>query len=216
MKYLLTLSLSVFILTSCFNNKNPLTKEELALVDSLQLDKGIAEDLKRETRQPVKQIPWINKLGEVLDTKAQGYYSQITDESGFESVLKLKDKFRANGYLIFVLEENNSKRYLATIKGANDLEIIKFRQTNGFNYGLDNNAIITKLSNWKTANDFVVLGASSDWIELKFTTMPADLDTFIKDVYAFCPDIVDQSTGNKDVIKMEMQNTNGRLYLWWD
>jgi hypothetical protein len=38
---------------------------------------------------------------------------------------------------------------------------------------------------------------------------------FAREVYAFCPDVVDQGTGAVEALAAEMSRTN-TLYLWWD
>jgi len=36
-----------------------------------------------------------------------------------------------------------------------------------------------------------------------------------KELYDFCPDIVDQGTGTMEALKLEITRTR-ELYLWWD
>ena len=34
-----------------------------------------------------------------------------------------------------------------------------------------------------------------DSVEIEFDTLPNDMDAFVRDLYDFCPDLVDQGTG---------------------
>jgi hypothetical protein len=40
-----------------------------------------------------------------------------------------------------------------------------------------------------------VTGAEGDAVDIQFQTLPEDMDAFVKDLYEFCPDLVDQGTG---------------------
>lgn len=63
------------------------------------------------------------------------------------------------------------------------------------NFELDTNAIIAELAKWQSLCEFKVTGAKGDRVDIEFTTLPKDMDTFVRDLYAFCPDLVDQGTG---------------------
>ena len=57
------------------------------------------------------------------------------------------------------------------------------------------------------------MGAGLDWMEARFVNPPKDFTLFAKEVYDFCPDVVDQGTETVDALAKEMQRTN-TLYLW--
>lgn len=67
--------------------------------------------------------------------------------------------------------------------------------TSAPNYDIDNDAIIDRLTAWQVLCTFTVQEAADDSIEIKFETLPADMDAFTRDLYDFCPDLVDQGTG---------------------
>jgi uncharacterized protein DUF4253 len=73
--------------------------------------------------------------------------------------------------------------------------IIREEQTSAPNFDLDTEAILTELRRWKTLCAFRVVEAGGDRASIEFDTLPADMDAFVKDLYAFCPDLVDQGTG---------------------
>ena len=66
------------------------------------------------------------------------------------------------------------------------------RGTNGANYDLDTGAILHRLEEWSGRCEFSLLGAGFDWLELRFQTLPVNLDEFAEEVYDFCPDTLDQ------------------------
>ena len=67
--------------------------------------------------------------------------------------------------------------------------------TNGANYDLDTDAIIERLTKWQALCSFIVANAQGDRVDITFTTLPKDMDAFARDLYDFCPDLVDQGTG---------------------
>jgi hypothetical protein len=72
---------------------------------------------------------------------------------------------------------------------------IREQQTSAPNFDLDTDAILAELGRWKTLCTFRVVEAGGDRASIEFDTLPADMDAFVKDLYAFCPDLVDQGTG---------------------
>jgi hypothetical protein len=63
------------------------------------------------------------------------------------------------------------------------------------NFDLNNDAIIAELTRWQSLCSFSVTSAGGDRVEIVFATFPSDMDAFARDLYRFCPDLVDQGTG---------------------
>ena len=63
------------------------------------------------------------------------------------------------------------------------------------NYDLDTADIIARLTAWQATCSFAVVNAEADAVEIAFTTLPPDMDAFARELYDFCPDLVDQGTG---------------------
>jgi hypothetical protein len=63
------------------------------------------------------------------------------------------------------------------------------------NFDLDTDDIIERLTRWQSLCDFIVTGAKGDTVDIRFERLPADMDAFVRDLYDFCPDLVDQGTG---------------------
>jgi hypothetical protein len=75
------------------------------------------------------------------------------------------------------------------------LALVREAGTGGPNFDLDNDAIIARLQQWQSLCSFRVVSADYDAIEIQFDTLPKDMDAFAKELYQFCPDLVDQGTG---------------------
>jgi len=72
-----------------------------------------------------------------------------------------------------------------------------------------------QLKTWDSAYGLRFRGVGFDWVEAEFTRQPSDMMSFAKQVYKFCPDVVDQGAGTVEKLAAEMARTNA-LYLWWD
>ena len=108
--------------------------------------------------------------------------------------------------------------------GPDEIAILKSRDphvyldvvpVNGTNYGIDHDQVIAKYREWESRLGLKLIGAGGDWLSAEITRAPADWDEFAKEVYAFCPDIVDQGTGDLPSLSREMRESK-QLFLWWD
>ncbi|MCA9068850.1 MAG: DUF4253 domain-containing protein [Planctomycetaceae bacterium] len=66
------------------------------------------------------------------------------------------------------------------------------RGTNGRNYELDTGKVLNRLVSWSERCEFAVLGVGYDWVELRFNTLPVDVEEFAEEIYDFCPATLDQ------------------------
>jgi hypothetical protein len=208
------------ILSTFFGCGQNLTEQEKSLCKSFEINENIAVEIKTVSKSVIEQLPQINEYGEVLEEKFEGICTKVPTVNYMVSpkildfVSKNKSKFQERNYNLFIFDSVESN-YLAVIKGKSDAEILKWRQTNGINYDIDNDSIISKLQEWKSKNDFILLGAGMDWLQIQFINQTPDFDEFAKEVYGFCPDIVDQGVGDVEKLAPEMKRMNG-VFLWWD
>jgi hypothetical protein len=210
----ITILLSFLFLCSC--KGNDLTPKEQELVKKLNFDTELMILVKNETANELTQLPAIDgETGEISNKLFDGISSKTLNDDNYTIVKKLKDKFKEKGYLIFTFIDDKDEPKIAVIKGTNELDIVRYRRTDGINYNLENIDVVTKLENWKSKNDLNILVCGRDWLQFEFKTMPTDLDAFAKDAYKFCPDIVDQGVGDINNLKGAIKEMNG-LYLWWD
>lgn len=73
--------------------------------------------------------------------------------------------------------------------------VIREAGTSAPNYGMDTDDIIDRLQKWQSLCSFKVNGARWDKVDIEFSTLPQDMDAFARELYDFCPDLVDQGTG---------------------
>jgi Domain of unknown function (DUF4253) len=87
--------------------------------------------------------------------------------------------------------------------------------TTGVNYGITNGMILDRLRAWHARYGLRIVGASREWVEAELVRQPEDMLAFAREVYEFCPDIVDQGTDTVEALAEELRRTN-TLFLWWD
>ena len=69
--------------------------------------------------------------------------------------------------------------------------LVRENQACAPSYDLDTNDIIIQLGLWQKLCSFRVVQAGEGDLTLEFETLPPDLDAFVKQVYEFCPDVID-------------------------
>ena len=67
--------------------------------------------------------------------------------------------------------------------------------TTGANYDVFTEDIVGRLTRWQSLCALTVTDATPSTVTIRFTSLPADMHAFVRDVYEFCPDVVDQGTG---------------------
>lgn len=201
-----------------------LDESETALADTLGFDKEILLEVKSYAQAPLSQLktifseylPETKKIEQTI-TRHNGITFSTDQERAKKIILQLKDSLKAKGYRIFLSEMHfgYSPDQVAIIKTKDQFDILRVKQTDGINYGLDNNAVITQLKKWHEMYPFEITGADLDWMEAEFIQQPKDMLEFAKEVYKFCPDVVEQGTETVERLAQEMKRSN-TLYLWWD
>ena len=216
MKLKLTIIMGLFSLLGC-GQKNSLTKAETELLNKITFKTELLTELKNFTKTELKQLPAIDQeTGDIFDDKFyNGVFTETKEEKAIDFVKKSKPKFKESGYLIFVYEGEDNKKNVAVIKGKDELDILRYRRTDGINSGLENEDVVKKISKWKSKYGLIVIGCSRDWLQVEFDKLPTDMDAFTKEVYEFCPDSVDQGVGTIDKLKQAIIEMKG-LWLWWD
>jgi hypothetical protein len=72
------------------------------------------------------------------------------------------------------------------------------QRTDGINCGLSTDDIVRVLTDWDTRFGIELSDVAADRLVVRFAKLPADLAPFAREIYEFCPDIVDQGFGCMD------------------
>jgi hypothetical protein len=104
---------------------------------------------------------------------------------------------------------------IAVLRSEEPFAAIQLMGSHGGNYNIWPEDIIARFTVWDDRFGLLLTGAGDDWVEAAFKRQPADMLAFAKEVYAFCPDVVEQGTETLSVLAKEMAASN-HVFLWWD
>lgn len=60
-----------------------------------------------------------------------------------------------------------------------------------------------------------LIGIGYDTVDLEFSQLPSDIDAFAKELYDFCPDLIDQGFESQEALAQHLLSTK-RVHFWWD
>jgi hypothetical protein len=171
----------------------------------------------------VKEITH-ERIGRLVGFDADGYQIiapgivvSVPEEKTDSILALLRRKLQPHHYMAFMAEMNAGIKTekIGVLKGTDQYDILRIMHTNGNEYDISNQDVIDWLKEWEKRAPFDIVGADSDWVEIEFIALPADLKAFAQEVYDICPDAVDQGPGSVDGLVKEIRKTK-HLFLWWD
>jgi hypothetical protein len=99
--------------------------------------------------------------------------------------------------------------------GNSQFDILRLARSDAINFGMETEDLIQKLQEYDEQFGIDIDHAETDTIEFRLLRKPGDVSGFARDVYEFCPDIVDQGVGTVPALEESIRRDN-RVYLWWD
>ena len=211
-------------LHGCISTGSKQPSPDYALADSIHFDHAIIDELRKITPAKFERLVttieeydrYSNQKAKVEISKPEALEFEINDKT-LELLSGLKKGFKERGYLVFLSEENfgRAPNKFAVLKSTDQFDILRCRLTRGANYNIGTDSLIKRLKIWYKKYPFEITGAHADWVSADLVRPLADFNALAKELYAFCPDIVDQGTGSVEALAEEMKSTNS-LYLWWD
>lgn len=223
MKHQFSLISFVFclLLASCNaqqNSEYSLTAEEKHLCDSLGIDEQVVTLIRSKSKGKFEAFVEYNEFDSTLK-RIPGLVFPENAGSSAEVVSALKSDLKNSGYTLFLFDASfgigDKPDKLAVLKTTDKYEILHNVGTNGINYEIENDSLISIIKQLDAKYSLELVGASVDWCEFIIHTEPANYLTFSEEIYKICPDIVDQGTGSVQELATVMKSTK-RLYLWWD
>jgi hypothetical protein len=203
-----------------------LTNDEKAICDTLQIDTTIIKDIRQFNVNKIERFHY--SLSKIITKDSEieadpillkGLVFSETNAQSYALVFSLKDKFKEKGYYIFLLENNfninNKPDNIGVLKTTDKYAVLKQIATDGINYDITNDSLISIIKNFDKKYSLELIGASGDWCEFVIHNEPKSWTQFAKEVYKICPDVVDQGAGTVQALADEMKKTK-RLYFWWD
>jgi len=112
-------------------------------------------------------------------------------------------------------EKHADGEEIVVAKANSQFDILRVAKSDAVNFGMVTEDLIKKLTEYDRTYGIDIFHAETDTIEFKFSKPPADMRGFCKDLYKFCPDIVDQGVGTVEALENEIRRSQ-EVLLWWD
>jgi hypothetical protein len=145
----------------------------------------------------------------VLKTRTQQVLEQIRSELGPKLIAFV-------GTTQWLGDEKHIDGEEIVIANADSqFDILRVAQTDAVNYEMGTEDLIKKLTEYNRSYGIDIFHAETDTIVFRFSKLPNDMPRFCKDLYKFCPDIVDQGVGTVEALEKEIRKTQ-EVFLWWD
>ena len=178
--------------------------EEDVLIAVKQVTKGHLELLVGAEDNP-STAP-ANGLVAVMDKE------RTLDEKKIDRALALlKPQLQPRGYLVFLADRNYgfSPDRLGILKTRDQFDLLEFVQTQDHNSELGHEGVVARLRQWDEKYGIEIFGAEADSADINFKSLPGDMLLFAKEVYEFCPDIME---GYDEAVHQQLRANDPELY----
>jgi ankyrin repeat protein len=104
---------------------------------------------------------------------------------------------------------------LAALPTRDKYEVIAYMGTNGANYGLGTEDVIRWLRKLEDRQPFDLTGVGGDFLAGRFLAAVKKPKELAKQMYEFCPDIVEQGCGTVEELAKQLRAMR-KFFFWWD
>jgi hypothetical protein len=192
-----------------------LSEEERTLARDIGFPEAVLLEARRHSAEPLTRL---HGTDENFDSvPAEGVTIAVSDDEVHGALDALRTSLAPQGYFAFRYESNHGHGpdKLGILRTSDPFDALRTMKTNGVNYDIAPARVVERLRDWHRRYGLAIYGAGMDFVEATFVQQPPDMQAFAKEVYEFCPDVVDQGTGSVEVLADQMKREN-TLYLWWD
>ena len=129
------------------------------------------------------------------------------------------DEMKENGNYIFLthfdLDDEGNTLYDVVIMPCEDqFALIDVMGVDGLNHDIYNQDILNQMKAWDELVGFQVIIVDHDELDAYMDHLPDDVSAFAKEVYDFCPDVIDQGYGDMESLVEGLESKY--FWLWWD
>jgi hypothetical protein len=231
---LLAAAASLFTFFSCNEPKDSaesdhyiLKPDERDLCLQQHIDTALVSLIREKSRArldlfvPDSIWTWDDKTGDysVRASTLEGIMLEATSADASSLCDYYRKRCNQKGHTIYVYDQNfgidNEKDKVAIVNTADKYEILRETGTDGINYDIDNDSVISIVKTLDAKYELTLAGCGLDWCLFYIGKNPDNWNAMAKEVYNVCPDVVDQGTGTVEDLGAELKEY-GMLYLWWD
>jgi hypothetical protein len=189
-----------------------LSEEEIELAKRLEFDESILQYLKQFSCSTIQQLESFRVVETQLDEfsfrerampyRYKGISSYMNGRKQTKDIVRQMRSLVKAGFMPFYTQiGNRDECEIGIIITNNHYQLFDIKPTAAVNYGLTTTDIINTLRQWEQNCAFHLTFIDFDSLELRFENLPADIKRFSRQVHRFCPDIVEQGTGDLKDLK---------------
>lgn len=158
----------------------------------------------------------LRRLEDVDGRPVAGVSVMVPDGSAMDAVRALRIAFGGT-HVVFQSEQNfgHAPDRVALLRSSDPYDALRTMSTNGANHGIGTDSIIARLREWDRRYGVTLIGAGDDWVEMELGRAPSDWVALAREVYEFCPDVVDQGAETVEALAAEMKQKR-IIFLWWN
>lgn len=173
--------------------------------------------LERLTQAPARPLVGVDPSGGERVTGGRAFHLPEADAE--KLVRTLQARFLEREFYLFRHEHhfgiNGEPDELGLPPTRDPYEVLTLMGTNGWNYDIGPDSIVTWLRTLEREQAFALTGIGFDFDEGRFTSDIRDARALAQRFYEFCPDIVDQGTASVRALAAHLRRLR-ELYCWWD
>jgi hypothetical protein len=200
-------------LTNQYKYFEGLTIEEVMFCSKAKISPENGLRLKSLTNNELKPLIFSNENTDII--KIQGIKSLTTEEISRNIIKDNQEEFLNYGMFLFINNFHSDLYSIGLINTINPYEILKYSETNGINHNIENIDIINKCKIWDNKFGIKFLGIGFDFCEFEIIDKDINYKILAKEIYEFCPDVVDQGTETIEELEKQIKS-EGKVFLWWD
>lgn len=213
---------------SCNSNSQTDTNKQTEL-DGLRIDSAILEDIAELTNKTVEKNTVVrykasdstNRVFEPYDSLVPGIrFKFVNEKTAYQIIDKHFDNVKKSKNYLFLtnldFDESFRSYYDIVIAPISDqLELIKFIGTEPINFDLSNQDVVEWFRKKHTEFDFDIIVVDFDRIEAILKSDPKSYEKLGKEIYEFCPDVIDQGHSDMNELIQHLKK-NKHMWFWWD
>ncbi len=207
MKRIFVLSLAALILVSCGDNNKPdldLTigssqqNQSEAFLDRLEIQMG---------KEPIVEKTGLRFEG-VGELEAMDFVAAYFDSAHqYDQYIYLNN--------LHVDDQYRPQYDVVTFDKADQFELLKHIGTKSEKHKLTNQGVTNWFKSRQQEFDFQIIVCDPDRVEAIILQEPPSYELLADQIYAFCPDVIDQGHADKAEL-ISFLKREGRMWFWWD
>ncbi len=172
--------------------------------------------LKQLTGRPIEGYSFDEYDGG--DKRAGGIRSMTGKKNAINIIHTHQSRAMSEGKLFYIgdaVSGDDECGLCLTSKTNDPYKVMKFTKTNGVNYDIVTKDIIAKYKKWDKEFGIRIIAIGMDFCECEIINRDIDYTKLAKEVFEFCPDVVEQGTETVERLE-EAMRVEGTIFLWWD